>query len=329
MTERNLIQKAQKGDQEAFAELFQAERPKLRAFALGILKNDADAEDAVSDTSEKALDKIGTFDPAKGASLSTWLHTIVKRTCLDMIRKNRDWMTETDHDDEGTDHDDEGEEIPRYRKKEGGPPIGERDPHLQIHFARKDEQKRAEAVKQARAKYLKEAKQQIEDDPHEQVRKHGPRIVDDPRSVQLLDTLTKAGGRISPGTFAAIVRQCALCVEPWKEPFTRDEARGAVKVLEYMARDFADAPEGSGFEAMTENIETLLRMVRPVAERKGTKTILHRYKLIFHFDLLFRGIYGGKPVDKAILLALEITYGRKTTMRALAREKERARDIFG
>lgn len=55
----------------------------------------------------KVWRNIGTFDPVKGAKLSTWLHTITKNTCLDVLRKRIDKSTEPAEENQGELDDDE------------------------------------------------------------------------------------------------------------------------------------------------------------------------------------------------------------------------------
>lgn len=303
MSELDLIGRAKKGDQQAFAELFESYRPALVRFASPMVGNEA--EDAVQTASVGALEKIGTYDSAKGATFSTWLHTRVKSICLDMIRKNRNWAALPVHDEEG-------EEIQRYRPKEGGPSPDERDGLMNAILAEEGQRERAEAVRVSQANFLEEAKREIENWPNDQILRHGPRIVDDPRAAQLLDLLTRAGGRINKSTFVLIVNICAELAERPREAYTPSEARAAIKILEIIGNRFREAPDGSGFETMTENIEKILPMLRPVSSRRGKKTALH-YDLMSTLGPVFRR-FCGKPVRPALVLAAEITYGKSRTL---------------
>ena len=67
--------------------LFQEDRERLKAVAQRILRNDADAEDAVQDAFASALRNIDGF--RGDARLSTWLHRIVANAALMRLRSRR------------------------------------------------------------------------------------------------------------------------------------------------------------------------------------------------------------------------------------------------
>jgi len=303
------LQRARGGDQQAFAELFEAERLKLLRIAVVILKDDAAAEDAVSDAYLKASRGIGNFDPS-GGSITAWLSKIVKNASIDASRRESRW----------TSLDGIGKGTPTREERDGIP---------NAIISKEDERLHAEAIWEARANFLDAARQEIRKWTDPGRRKHGLRIASDRRVESFLDALLASGGKVNQSHFVLTVMWAADCAKPWKEPFTSEDARAAVKVLEYYGRIFADAPDGSGLEAMPANIETLLRMVRPVAGRRGTKTVIHQYDLITRLDSLFRKMCGPRrPADKAIQILLEITYGGKWTPGKLTRMKTRAREVF-
>jgi len=74
MNEKELVQRAQAGDFNAFAELIGAHKNKIYGLARKLSGNDQDAEDIVQDTFLKAIDKIDQF--RQEASFGTWLYTI-------------------------------------------------------------------------------------------------------------------------------------------------------------------------------------------------------------------------------------------------------------
>ena len=74
MDERELIQKAQAGDFEAFTTLVNANKNKIYALALKMTANAQDAEDVVQETFLKAIDKIEQFRGE--SSFGTWLYAI-------------------------------------------------------------------------------------------------------------------------------------------------------------------------------------------------------------------------------------------------------------
>ncbi|MCU7728796.1 sigma-70 family RNA polymerase sigma factor [Actinoplanes sp. KI2] len=69
-------------DDVVLAERFEANRPRLRAVALRMLGNTAEADDAVQEAWLR-LSRTGGDDVA---NLSAWLTTVVGRVCLDMLR---------------------------------------------------------------------------------------------------------------------------------------------------------------------------------------------------------------------------------------------------
>ena len=69
-----------------FAAQVQALRPQLMRFARSQLRNDAWAEDAVSDTLLAALEKPGSF--AGQSQLKTWLIGVLKHKVVDQLRRH-------------------------------------------------------------------------------------------------------------------------------------------------------------------------------------------------------------------------------------------------
>ena len=70
----------------SFAAQVQALRPQLMRFARSQLRNDAWAEDAVSDTLLAALEKPGSF--AGQSQLKTWLVGVLKHKVVDQLRRH-------------------------------------------------------------------------------------------------------------------------------------------------------------------------------------------------------------------------------------------------
>lgn len=89
-----------------FALQVQALRPQLLRYARNQLRQDAWAEDAVSETLLAALEKPQAYTGA--AQLKTWLIGILKHKVIDQIRRHRrEVSTTTDDDnDNGEDLDD-------------------------------------------------------------------------------------------------------------------------------------------------------------------------------------------------------------------------------
>ncbi len=60
---------------------------QVLAFAVNILGNREDAEDAVQESFIQIFRNIASYDP--GRSLKTWVYTITYRRCLDIMKKKR------------------------------------------------------------------------------------------------------------------------------------------------------------------------------------------------------------------------------------------------
>jgi RNA polymerase sigma-70 factor (ECF subfamily) len=87
---------------DEFAQAVQALRPQLMRFAHAQLRNDAWAEDAVSETVLAALAKPQAFGGQ--SQLKTWLVGILKHKLIDQIRRHsRELSTTTDDDREDLD----------------------------------------------------------------------------------------------------------------------------------------------------------------------------------------------------------------------------------
>lgn len=99
-----LMQRAVAGDSEAQTRLFTTHTPRLHRAALGVLRNNEDAEDAVQDTWRKAYSKFHTFEGR--SSLSTWLTRITINSALMIRRRHKNVfeisLQETANDDQGS-----------------------------------------------------------------------------------------------------------------------------------------------------------------------------------------------------------------------------------
>lgn len=85
MNESYLIQLAQRGNQEAFTEIFNRYRKPLYYFILRRVRNETDAEDLVMESFERAFSSIKYFIPL--VKLNTWLYEIAKNRVIDFVRK--------------------------------------------------------------------------------------------------------------------------------------------------------------------------------------------------------------------------------------------------
>lgn len=82
-----LIDRAKQGDHRAFSRLLRAADPKMYGLASALLGTEAAIDDALQDAYLEAYQGIGRF--RGDAAFTTWLHTIVYRTCLRHLRTHR------------------------------------------------------------------------------------------------------------------------------------------------------------------------------------------------------------------------------------------------
>jgi len=87
MNERELIQRAQAGDFEAFTELIGDHKDRIYGLALRLSNNPEDAEDIVQDSFLKAIDKIDQF--RLESSFGTWLYAITLNQARALLAKRK------------------------------------------------------------------------------------------------------------------------------------------------------------------------------------------------------------------------------------------------
>ncbi len=83
--DKDLVRQAQRGDEDAFAELVHRHEHRVYSLALGMLHNPADAEDVLQETFISALRGLSTF--RGDASFATWLYRIAYNATLMKLRK--------------------------------------------------------------------------------------------------------------------------------------------------------------------------------------------------------------------------------------------------
>jgi RNA polymerase sigma-70 factor (ECF subfamily) len=89
-----LVEQARRGDRYAFAELIRASGARLDATARLILRDPHLAQDAVQETLIRAWRSLpGLRDPE---AFEHWLHSMVVRACIDLIRRRRRRVTEVE-----------------------------------------------------------------------------------------------------------------------------------------------------------------------------------------------------------------------------------------
>ncbi len=89
-----LVAQAQKGDQQAFFQLYQQFKGKVYAICLRLCADRAQAEDATQEVFLKIWQQLPQF--RGDSAFSTWLHPIACRTAVDLWRKNKVSRLSTD-----------------------------------------------------------------------------------------------------------------------------------------------------------------------------------------------------------------------------------------
>ena len=83
------IKQAQKGDINAFQELFVTFQDQLKSYLFRVMANRADAEDIAHDTFIKAFDKLNTFQ--QKSSLKTWVFQIATNLAYNQMKRRNRW----------------------------------------------------------------------------------------------------------------------------------------------------------------------------------------------------------------------------------------------
>jgi RNA polymerase sigma-70 factor (ECF subfamily) len=90
--EKGWIQRAQSGDQEAFACLVETYQIAVYNLAYRMLGNAAEAEDAAQETFIRVYTRLDTYDSER--KFSSWLLAIASHYCIDRLRQRRwDWLS--------------------------------------------------------------------------------------------------------------------------------------------------------------------------------------------------------------------------------------------
>lgn len=93
----DLVRRAQRGDVDAFAALFHANKTKIYSLCLRMTSNTAEAEDLTQEAFLLAFRKLATF--RGDSALSTWLYRVAVNTVLMHRRKNALRLREASLDD--------------------------------------------------------------------------------------------------------------------------------------------------------------------------------------------------------------------------------------
>jgi RNA polymerase sigma factor (sigma-70 family) len=93
-----LLLRVQRGDQQAFADLYQATSSRIFGVIHRMLHNRSEAEDILQDVYLAAWRRADTFDPARGNAL-TWLITLGRNRTIDRMREHREEPLDEDAPD--------------------------------------------------------------------------------------------------------------------------------------------------------------------------------------------------------------------------------------
>jgi len=85
--ELELVQKSLAGDLEAWGEIVRRYKEAVYGVTVAILRNRADAEDAVQEAFIRAYERLHHYDLSR--RFSTWLFTVAANVAKNMLRKRR------------------------------------------------------------------------------------------------------------------------------------------------------------------------------------------------------------------------------------------------
>lgn len=86
-SEGSLVQRAQRGDEQAFAMLFQAHKKRVYSVCLLMTRDIADAEDLTQEAFMQVFRCVGSF--RGDSAFSTWLYRIAVNTVLMKLRRRK------------------------------------------------------------------------------------------------------------------------------------------------------------------------------------------------------------------------------------------------
>jgi len=94
----DLVQKALKGDEKAFARLLSRYKDTIYFMLLKMLNNRSDAEDLTLEAFGKAFKNLHQYSPTY--AFSTWLFKIASNNCIDFLRKKKGVTISLENDSE-------------------------------------------------------------------------------------------------------------------------------------------------------------------------------------------------------------------------------------
>lgn len=86
-SERCLVQRAQRGDEQAFAALFQLHKKRVYSVCLQMTKDVADAEDLTQEAFMQVFRSVNSF--RGDSAFSTWLYRVAVNTVLMKLRRRK------------------------------------------------------------------------------------------------------------------------------------------------------------------------------------------------------------------------------------------------
>jgi RNA polymerase sigma-70 factor (ECF subfamily) len=86
-SERSLVQRAQGGDEQAFATLFQGHKKRVYSVCLQMTKDIAEAEDLTQEAFLQVFRTVGSF--RGDSAFSTWLYRVAVNTVLMKMRRRK------------------------------------------------------------------------------------------------------------------------------------------------------------------------------------------------------------------------------------------------
>jgi RNA polymerase sigma-70 factor, ECF subfamily len=89
-TGHDVIAACQRGEEDAFRELFESHKDKVYSIALRYSGDRAAAMDIAQDTFLKLMDRIGQFRGE--SSFDSWLYRLVVNSCMDYRRRKKRWL---------------------------------------------------------------------------------------------------------------------------------------------------------------------------------------------------------------------------------------------
>jgi len=94
LEESTWVERARRGDEVAFAAIYDRYERRIFAYVYRIMGNPDDAADLTQETFVKAYQALPRLEPEQEMNLSAWLHRIASNACMDVLRRKRivNWL---------------------------------------------------------------------------------------------------------------------------------------------------------------------------------------------------------------------------------------------